>query len=157
MIYFVQMTSGLFQKTRRINVSYLRRLDPKTHPVFTSYYPFNGTPLCKVNPIYEEEPLYKREYGTSSYGYDYNGRTVLMYTEWAGILRGVGSKFVDAKHRRSDTNVKLKVKKVNGKRRGFYEKIGCKGGQRLVRATFTSEQTATAAPQRFTATKNRKC
>jgi len=64
---------------------------------------------------------------------------------------------IDNSIRRSDTNVKLKVKKVRGKRRGFYEKTGCKGSKRLVRATFTSERTATAAPQTFTATKNGKC
>jgi hypothetical protein len=64
---------------------------------------------------------------------------------------------IDNSIRRSDTNVKLKVKKVHGKRRGYYEKIGCKGRSRLVRATFTSERTATQAPQTFTATTPRKC
>jgi hypothetical protein len=64
---------------------------------------------------------------------------------------------IDNSIRRSDTNVKLKVKKVNGKRRGFYEKVGCKAGKRLVRAMFVTEQTATQSPQKFSATKQRKC
>jgi hypothetical protein len=59
--------------------------------------------------------------------------------------------------RRSDNIIKLKTRKVRGKRRGYYEKIGCKGKTRLVRATFKTEATATQAPQTFTATKLSKC
>ena len=55
------------------------------------------------------------------------------------------------------TNIKLKTKKVKGKKRGFYEKVGCKGSTRLVRATFTTEATATQPTQTFTATKAVKC
>jgi hypothetical protein len=59
--------------------------------------------------------------------------------------------------RLADTNVSLKVKRVRGKRRGFYEKIGCKGRTRLIRGTFTTEQTATQAPQTSTDTHTAKC
>lgn len=64
---------------------------------------------------------------------------------------------VDNSVRRSDNNIKLKVRRVNGKRRGFYEKIGCKGKTRLVRATFKTEATATQPTQTFTAKKLSKC
>jgi hypothetical protein len=46
-------------------------------------------------------------------------------------------------------------KTKNGK--GFYNKEGCKGKTRTTRATFVTEQTATQAPQKFTATKETKC
>lgn len=59
--------------------------------------------------------------------------------------------------RRSDNIISLKTKLVSGKRRGFYEKVGCKGTTRLVRATFKTEATATQPTQTFTATKTSKC
>jgi hypothetical protein len=59
--------------------------------------------------------------------------------------------------RTSVSNIMLKKKKVDGKKRGFYEKVGCKGSTRLVRATFTTEATATQPPQKVTATKAVKC
>jgi hypothetical protein len=46
---------------------------------------------------------------------------------------------------------------VKGKARGFYEKIGCKGNRRLVRATFITEATASTPSQKFTATKQSRC
>jgi len=64
---------------------------------------------------------------------------------------------VDNSIRRSVSNVKLKTKLVKGKRRGFYEKIGCKGKTRLTRGTFVTEATASQSPQTFTATKAGKC
>lgn len=64
---------------------------------------------------------------------------------------------IDNSIRRSDSNIKRKVKTVNGKERGFYEKIGCKGSSRLIRGTFTTEATASQPPQTFTATKTSKC
>ena len=64
---------------------------------------------------------------------------------------------IDNSIRRADTNVKLKAKTVNGKRRGFYEKIGCKGSTRLTRGTFVTEATASQAAQTVTATKPGKC
>jgi hypothetical protein len=59
--------------------------------------------------------------------------------------------------RRSDNLIDLTTKKVRGKRRGYYEKVGCKGRTRLVRATFKTEATATQPTQTFTATKASKC
>lgn len=64
---------------------------------------------------------------------------------------------IDNSVRRSDNVIKLKAKKVRGKRRGFYEKVGCKGSTRLVRATFKTEATASQPPQTFTATKTSRC
>src|SRR4029079_14388428 len=64
---------------------------------------------------------------------------------------------LDNSVRRSDNIIKLKTKKVKGKKRGYYEKVGCKGGKRLVRATFKTEATASTPSQTFTATKNGKC
>jgi len=64
---------------------------------------------------------------------------------------------VDNSVRRSDNIIKLRTKKVRGKKRGFYEKVGCKGGKRLVRATFKTEATASQPSQTFTAKKNGKC
>ena len=45
-------------------------------------------------------------------------------------------------------------KRIGGKSRkvGFYSKVGCKGGKRLIQATFIDEQGDT-----FKATKNKKC
>ena len=40
---------------------------------------------------------------------------------------------------------------------GFYEKIGCKGSKRMIRATFITEATASQPAQKFTATKQAKC
>ena len=37
---------------------------------------------------------------------------------------------VDVSVRRSDNDLKLRSVKKNGQKRGFYEKIGCKGGKR---------------------------
>ena len=64
---------------------------------------------------------------------------------------------VDNSVRRSDNNIFLKARTVNGKRRGFYEKIGCKGTTRTVRATFVTEATASQPSQTFTATKSSRC
>jgi hypothetical protein len=64
---------------------------------------------------------------------------------------------IDNSIRSSITNVSLKTKKVNGKKRGFYEKVGCKGSTRTIRGTFTTEANATQPAQKFTATKTVKC
>ena len=64
---------------------------------------------------------------------------------------------IDNSVRRSDNLIKLTKKKVKGKNRGFYEKVGCKGGKRVVRATFITEATASQPSQKFTATKQSKC
>lgn len=63
--------------------------------------------------------------------------------------------------RETTNTVKLLVKRVreNGRmeKRGFYQKVGCKGNKRTTRATFTTEATASQAPETFTATTTRKC
>jgi hypothetical protein len=64
---------------------------------------------------------------------------------------------IDNSVRRSDNVIKLKTKKVKGQKRGFYEKIGCKGSKRLVRATFITEARVGQPSQKFTATKQSKC
>jgi hypothetical protein len=64
---------------------------------------------------------------------------------------------VDNSIRSNQSTIRLKDKVVRGKRRGFYEKRGCKGTTRLIRATFTTEATASQPPQTFTATKPVKC
>jgi hypothetical protein len=64
---------------------------------------------------------------------------------------------IDNSIRSSVTNITLESKKVEGKKRGFYEKVGCKGSTRLVRATFTTEANASQQAQKFTATKAVKC
>ena len=72
-------------------------------------------------------------------------------------LKHPGLPQIDNSIRRSDNSIFLKVKKVNGKRRGFYEKVGCKANRRLVRATFVTEATSTEPARKFTATKQGKC
>jgi hypothetical protein len=64
---------------------------------------------------------------------------------------------VDNSIRSNQSTIRLKSKLVRGKRRGFYEKRGCKGTTRLLRATFTTEATASQPAQTFTATKQVKC
>jgi len=64
---------------------------------------------------------------------------------------------VDNSIRSNESDIRLKAKRVRGKRVGFYQKVGCKGGRRTIRATFTTEATASQGPQTFTATKNVKC
>lgn len=64
---------------------------------------------------------------------------------------------IDNSIRSNESNIKLKAKRVRGKRLGFYQKVGCKGRTRLIRATFTTEATASQPAQTFTATKAVKC
>ena len=64
---------------------------------------------------------------------------------------------VDNSIRSNESDIRLKAKTVRGKRIGFYQKVGCKGGRRTIRATFTTEATASQPAQKFTATKNVKC
>jgi hypothetical protein len=64
---------------------------------------------------------------------------------------------IDNSVRRSDNKIFLTAKRVRGKRRGFYEKRGCKGRTRTVRAIFTTEATSTQPSQKFTATKTARC
>jgi hypothetical protein len=64
---------------------------------------------------------------------------------------------IDNSIRSSVSNITLKSKTVNGKKIGFYQKIGCKGSTRLIRGTFTTEATSSQPAQVFTATKAVKC
>jgi hypothetical protein len=64
---------------------------------------------------------------------------------------------VDNSIRESVSTIALAKKKINGKTVGFYSKIGCKGAKRTVRATFTTEATASEPPRKFTASKQVKC
>jgi hypothetical protein len=59
--------------------------------------------------------------------------------------------------RESVSTIALAKKKINGKVWGFYSKVGCKGAKRTVRATFTTEATASEPARKFTASKQRKC
>ena len=64
---------------------------------------------------------------------------------------------IDNSIRESVTNIVLKTKTINGRKTGFYEKVGCKGTKRTTRGTFTTEATASQPAQKFTATKQSKC
>jgi hypothetical protein len=64
---------------------------------------------------------------------------------------------IDNSIRESVSNIVLKTKVLDGRKKGFYEKIGCKGTKRTTRGTFTTEATASQPAQKFTATKQSKC
>jgi hypothetical protein len=64
---------------------------------------------------------------------------------------------VDNSIRESVSTIARAEKTINGKRWGFYSKVGCKGTRRTVRATFTTEATASEPARKFTASKQVKC
>jgi hypothetical protein len=64
---------------------------------------------------------------------------------------------IDNSIRESVSNIVLKTKVLDGRKKGFYEKIGCQGTKRTTRATFTTEATASQPARKFTATKQSKC
>ena len=64
---------------------------------------------------------------------------------------------VDNSIRESVSTIARAEKTINGKRWGFYSKVGCKGTRRTVRAAFTTEATASEPARKFTATKQVKC
>jgi hypothetical protein len=64
---------------------------------------------------------------------------------------------IDNSIRESVTVIALKTKVLDGRKKGYYEKVGCKDTKRTTHATFTTEATATQPPQKFTATKKTKC
>jgi hypothetical protein len=64
---------------------------------------------------------------------------------------------VDNSIRESVSTVPLAAKVINGKRWGFYSKVGCKGTRRTIRASFTTEATASEPARKFTATKQVRC
>ena len=64
---------------------------------------------------------------------------------------------VDNSIRESVSTIALAKKTINGKEVGFYSKVGCKGNKRTIRATFTTEATASEPARTFTASKQVKC
>jgi hypothetical protein len=72
-------------------------------------------------------------------------------------LKHPGLPQIDNSIRRADATIFREVKRVAGKRRGFYEKVGGKGTKRLVRAKFTTEATSSEPARTFTATKQSRC
>jgi len=64
---------------------------------------------------------------------------------------------IDNSIRESVTKIALKTKVINGRKTGFYEKVGCKANKRTTRATFTTEANASQPAAKFTATKQTKC
>jgi hypothetical protein len=64
---------------------------------------------------------------------------------------------VDNSIRESVSTIALAEKTINGKRWGFYSKVGCKGTRRTVRATFTTEATSSEPARKFTASKQVRC
>jgi len=86
-IYFVQMQSGLYQKTRIARVSKLRMLDEK-HPLMGVVHNFRNVPVCTIesgSKFWENRP-----YGNAAFGYYYKSRMAILYTEGAGVVAGMG-------------------------------------------------------------------
>jgi len=85
----------------------------------------------------------------------------LVFSVPTNLKHPVGG--IDNSVRTTISNIKKIVTKkkvrIGGKTRkaGFYEAVGCKGKTRQTRVLFTTEQTATAAPVKVTATKESKC
>jgi hypothetical protein len=85
--YFIQMQSGLYQKTQLARVSKLRMLDEK-HPVMSVVHSFRNVPICTIesgSKYWESRP-----YGNAAFGYYYKGRMCILYTEGAGVVAGLG-------------------------------------------------------------------
>jgi hypothetical protein len=86
-LYFIQMQSGLFQRTRLLRVSKLRMLDEK-HPLMGVVHSFRNVPVCRIengSQFWET-----RTYGNASFGYYLKGRMCILYTEGAGVVAGLG-------------------------------------------------------------------
>jgi len=85
--FFLQMQSGLFQRTRLITVGKLRMIDEK-HPLMSVVHNFRNVPVCVIssgNANWKTRP-----YGNAAFGYYYEGRMILLYTEGAGVIAGLG-------------------------------------------------------------------
>ncbi|MFH0920045.1 MAG: hypothetical protein V1913_06750 [Fibrobacterota bacterium] len=85
--YFVQMESGLYQKTHLLHVSKLRKLDEK-HPLMGVVHTFRNVPICTIESgsrFWETRP-----YGNAAFGYYLHGRMCILYTEGAGVVAGLG-------------------------------------------------------------------
>lgn len=85
--YFVQMQSGLYQKTKLINVSKLRMLDEK-HPIMSVVHTFRNLPICTIES--GSKFWNNRTYGNAAFGYYFKGRMNILYTEGAGLVAGMG-------------------------------------------------------------------
>ncbi|MBL8026947.1 MAG: hypothetical protein JNL74_11085 [Fibrobacteres bacterium] len=86
-VYFVQMEAGLFQQTVVAFVSKLRKLDEK-HPLMGVVHNFRNVPVCTIE---SGSTFWKnRPYGNAAFGYYYGSRMVLLYTEGAGVMAGLG-------------------------------------------------------------------
>lgn len=64
---------------------------------------------------------------------------------------------IDNSIRESISVIALKTKVLDGRKKGYYEKIGCSGSKRTTRITFTTEATASSPAKKVTATKQSKC
>jgi hypothetical protein len=64
---------------------------------------------------------------------------------------------IDNSIRESISVIALKTKVLDGRKKGYYEKVGCSGSKRTTRISFTTEATASAPAKKFTATKQSKC
>jgi hypothetical protein len=86
------------------------------------------------------------------------GRTAsdLVFTVPAE-LKHPGLPQIDNSIRSATSSIERESKRVAGKPRGFYEKVGCKGSKRTVRAKFTTEASSTEPARTFTATKASRC
>jgi hypothetical protein len=85
--YFIQMQSGLYQKTDIVRVSKLRILDEK-HPLLGIVHSFRNVPVCTIDK--GSRYWVTRPYGNAAFGYYYGGRMVILYTEGAGVIAGLG-------------------------------------------------------------------
>jgi hypothetical protein len=85
--YFIQMEAGLFQQTIVAHVGKLRKLDEK-HPLMGVVHNFRNVPVCTIEA---GSTFWKnRPFGNAAFGYYYGSRMVLLYTEGAGVIAGLG-------------------------------------------------------------------
>lgn len=85
--YFIQMEAGLFQQTVVAHVGKLRKLDEK-HPLMGVVHNFRNVPVCTIEA---GSTFWKsRPFGNAAFGYYYGSRMVLLYTEGAGVIAGLG-------------------------------------------------------------------
>jgi hypothetical protein len=85
--YFIQMQAGLYQKTKVTRVSKLRMLDEK-HPLMSVVHTFRNIPVCTIESASQYWDT--RPYGNAAFGYYLSGRMVILYTEGAGLVAGLG-------------------------------------------------------------------
>ncbi len=86
-VYFAQMEAGLFQKTVVAHVGKLRKLDEK-HPLMGVVHNFRNVPICAIEAA--SSYWQNRPFGNAAFGYYLGSRMVLLYTEGAGVIAGLG-------------------------------------------------------------------